>query len=127
MTPKERAQFLKEALDDAGVEGYGRLKKLTEVIGVSKPTAQGWLRGALPSDATQFLTVCDMYNIDPHEWVFGESKKTTTQVQDLANVLGAVSAFKEKRDVNLTDEQTAKLILIMLEEGTSIVSRLTDL
>lgn len=127
LTKEKRAKFLKEALDNAGVDTWGRLKIITETIGVSKPTAQGWLLGAMPSDVNQFLTVCDTYNIDPHEWVYGESKKKAKEVQDLADVLGAVRAFKDKRDVNLTDEQTAKLILIMLEEGTSIVSRLTNL
>ena len=127
MTKEERAQFLNGALDKAGVENWGRLKKLTDTIGCSKPTAQGSLMGSLPSDVSHFLNVCDTYNIDPHKWVYGESKKKAKEVQDLAVVLGAVRAFADKHDVKWTDEQTAKLILMMLDEGIEVVSRLTNL
>lgn len=128
MTKEERARFLNGALDKAGVENWGRLKKLTDTIGCSKPTAQGWLLGSLPSDVGHFLKVCDTYNIDPHQWVYGEpGKKKSAQVQDLANILGAVRAFADKHNVKWTDEQTAKLILMMLDEGIEVVSRLTDL
>lgn len=113
---ERRAVIVNAALDKAGVPNWGRAGIIKSAIGVSPATASGWLTGSLPKDPHALLKFSDKYDLDVHEWVFGEKSATTQgglSEEKIKSFAVKIKDFELASEKSLTSEQFAKLFLLL--------------
>ena len=92
---KDRKEWLRTALEDYGVESYGRATQMSEALGCGMSTVQGWLRGSLPRDLVLAQRVAETYQFDLVEWITLRPSKSSSRSQNNEQVLQAVKMTKE--------------------------------
>lgn len=123
---EQRSLIVNKALDDAGVQNWGRAGVIKREMGVSPATASGWLTGSLPKDPHSLLHFADTYGLDVNLWVFGEEKAsgghgiTEAKLETLA---ARLKEFEVANQRTLTPEQFSKLFVLLLrsEEKASFL------
>ena len=116
ITKTERAFIVNKALDDVGVQLWGRAGIIKKAMNCSPATASGWLGGTLPKDAHQLIKFSETYNLCINLWVEGvEKEKSGSDVSVRAkSMIVRLRQFESDTGRVLTPEQFADLYLLLL-------------
>ena len=74
MDKEARAAWVRKALDEADVPSTGRVSRLVEQTGLSRPTLTTIIHGGLPRDLAVACEFSLAFGLDIHEWVVGEAR-----------------------------------------------------
>ncbi len=94
MTKDERATWIAQALERAGIALYGRASRISKDLGCAKAASTGWLNGSLPRDLELAFRFADFYEIDLREWVTGE-KSIAARGQSIENMRHAIKLVRQ--------------------------------
>lgn len=117
ITNEQRAVFVNNALDSAGITNWGRAGIIKERMSCSPATASGWLTGTLPKDPVALFGFAAEFNFDAHEWVFGvkSSEATSLGQKKVSTLIKKLKEFESDREQNLSPDQFARLFMLLLE------------
>tara|TARA_R100000808_G_scaffold2647_2_gene10223 strand:- start:1730 stop:2221 length:492 start_codon:yes stop_codon:yes gene_type:complete len=106
-----RRQWLERKLDAADIPATGRVVRLVETTGLSRPTVTTIVRGGLPRDVAVCFQFAETFGLDVHEWVLGEARPD----QLLEQAITMVRAFEQGRfgGEALTNAQFTELVLLV--------------
>ena len=111
MLKPDRADWLKETLNNKNVPEYGRASTISRDMQCAKAAATGWLSGALPRDMALGFRFADRYEFDVREWVMGT--KQNPQTAEWENAINTARAF-EKTVANMSDEQFMMIVKLAM-------------
>ena len=125
MNKAERAEWLKETLNNKNVPLYGRASTISRELQCAKAAATGWLAGTLPRDMALGFKFADLYDFDVREWVLGTTQNPQTAQWQKA-ILTA-RAF-EKTVAEMSDEQFMMIVkLAMTKEDDELATVISQL
>ena len=125
MNKAERAEWLKETLNNKNVPLYGRASTISRELQCAKAAATGWLAGTLPRDMALGFKFADLYDFDVREWVLGTTQNPQTAQWQKA-ILTA-RAF-EKTVAEMSDEQFTMIVkLAMTKEDDELATVISQL
>ena len=104
-----RRQWLERKLDAAGVPAIGRVVRLVETTGLSRPTITTIVRGGLPRDLRVCFQFAEIFSLDVRHWVTGQEDP----LSHLRAALNAVRTYETERPggERLPNEVFANLVL----------------
>ena len=125
MDKTERAEWLKETLNNKNVPLYGRASTISRELQCAKAAATGWLAGTLPRDMALGFKFADLYDFDVREWVLG-----TTQDPQTAQWKKAILTARafERTVAEMSDEQFMMIVkLAMTKEDDELATVISQL
>lgn len=125
MNKAERAEWLKETLNNKNVPLYGRASTISRELQCAKAATTGWLAGTLPRDMALGFKFADLYDFDVREWVLG-----TTQDPQTARWQKAILTARafERTVAEMSDEQFMEIVkLAMTKEDDELAALISQL
>ncbi len=113
MLKLDRADWLKETLNNKNVPEYGRASTISRDMQCAKAAATGWLSGALPRDMALGFRFADRYEFDVREWVMGT--KQNPQTAEWENAIKTARAF-EKTVADMSDDQFMMIVKLAMSK-----------
>ena len=113
MLKPDRADWLKETLNNKNVPEYGRASTISRDMQCAKAAATGWLSGALPRDMALGFRFADRYDFDVREWVMGT--KQNPQTAEWENAIKTARAF-EKTVADMSDDQFMMIVKLAMSK-----------
>ena len=109
----DRAEWLKETLNNKNVPQYGRASTISRDMQCAKAAATGWLSGTLPRDMALGFRFADRYEFDVREWVMGTTQNP--QTAEWENAIKTARAF-EKTVADMSDEQFMMIVKLAMSK-----------
>ena len=118
MTKEERAVWIAQALERAGIALYGRASRISKDLGCAKADATGWLNGSLPRDMELAFRFADFYEIDIREWVTGEKTRAGSEPDrtKVADAIRLVKRFEADTEIGWGVDDFVEQVMTVLDD-----------